>query len=165
VAVSLEMWKFAEAEFFQSNEGSMCAVAKRDGVAPPGSWAASCLEGHRKPIPAPLGVAAAVIPKGATNIDVAKDFMKYMIQPQVTNNYLKEGLGRFLPAVPSLVKSDPFWLGHPQRRAYTTEALVTDTVLNYAVFNPGWAEVNAQQVWGLAEADVIRNGIGGWQSP
>src|SRR5580658_8462213 len=112
-----------------------------------------------KPIPAQLGVAAAVIPKGATNIDVAKDFMKYMIQPQVTNNYLKEGLGRFLPAVPSLVKSDPFWLGDPQRKAYTTEALVTDTVPNYAVFNPGWAEVNAQQVWGSAEADVIRNGI------
>jgi multiple sugar transport system substrate-binding protein len=112
-----------------------------------------------KPIPAQLGVAAAVIPKGAKNIDVAKDFMKYMIQPQVTNNYLKEGLGRFLPAVPSLVKSDPFWLGHPQRRAYTTEALLTDTVPNYGVFNPGWAEVNAQQVWGSAEADVIRNGI------
>jgi multiple sugar transport system substrate-binding protein len=112
-----------------------------------------------KPIPAQLGVAAAVIPKGAKNIDVAKDFMKYVIQPPVTNNYLKQGLGRFLPAVPSLVKSDPFWLGHPQRRAYTTEALLTDTVPNYAVFNPGWAEVNAQQVWGSAEADVIRNGI------
>ena len=69
-----------------------------------------------KPIPAQLGVAAAVIPKGAKNIDVAKDFMKYVIQPQVTNNYLKEGLGRFLPAVPSLVKSDPFWLGNPQRQ-------------------------------------------------
>jgi multiple sugar transport system substrate-binding protein len=112
-----------------------------------------------KPIPAQLGVAAAVIPKGAKNIDVAKDFMKYVIQPQVTNNYLNEGLGRFLPAVPSLVKSDPFWLGHPQRKAYTTEGLLTETVPNYPVFNPGWAEVNAQQIWGSAEADVIRNGM------
>src|SRR5580692_6725521 len=111
-----------------------------------------------KPMPAQLGVVAAVIPKGAKNIDVAKDFMKYLIQPQVTNNYLKEGLGRFLPAVPSLVKSDPFWLGHPQRKAYTTEALLDDTVPNYPVLNPGWAEVNAQQVWGAAAADVIRNG-------
>jgi hypothetical protein len=31
-------------------------------------------------------------------------------------------------------------------------------VPNYPVFNPGWAEVNAQQVWGAAEADIIRNG-------
>src|SRR5215469_4642802 len=112
-----------------------------------------------KPIPAQLGVAAAVIPKGARNVDVAKDFMRYLIQPQVTNNYLKEGLGRFLPAMPSLVKNDPFWLDHPQRKAYTTEALLADTVPNYPVFNPGWAEVNAQQIWGSAAADVIRNGI------
>ena len=61
--------------------------------------------------------------------------------------------------MPSLVKSDPFWLGDPQRKAYTTEGLLTETVPNYAVFNPGWAEVNAQQIWGAAEADVIRNGI------
>ena len=111
-----------------------------------------------KPMPAQLGVAAAVIPKGAKNVDAAKDFLKYLIQPQVTNNYLKEGLGRFLPAMPALVKSDPFWLGHPQRKAYTTEALLSDTVPNYPVLNPGWAEVNAQQVWGAAAADVIRNG-------
>ena len=26
------------------------------------------------------------------------------------------------------------------------------------MFNPAWAEVNAQQVWGSAEADIIRNG-------
>jgi len=29
----------------------------------------------------------------------------------------------------------------------------------YFVFNPGLAIANAQQIWGLAEADVIRNGI------
>jgi multiple sugar transport system substrate-binding protein len=111
------------------------------------------------PMTAELGVGGAIIPKGAKGVDVAKDFMKYMIQPQVTNNYLKEGLGRWLPAVPSLVKTDPFWLDNPQRKAYVTEGLLSDTVANYPVFNPGWAEVNAQQVWGSAEADVIRNGM------
>jgi multiple sugar transport system substrate-binding protein len=111
------------------------------------------------PMTAELGVGGAIIPKGAKAVDVAKDFMKYVIQPQVTNNYLKEGLGRWLPAVPSLVKSDPFWLnGDPQVKAYVTEGLLNDTVPNYPAFNPGWAEVNAQQIWGSAEADVIRNG-------
>jgi multiple sugar transport system substrate-binding protein len=112
-----------------------------------------------KPMTAELGVGGAFIPKGAKNIDVAKDFMKYMIQPQVTNNYLKEGLGRWLPAVPALVKSDPFWMADPHRKAYVTEGLLSDTVPNYPVFNPGWAEVNAQQIWGAAEADIIRNGL------
>jgi multiple sugar transport system substrate-binding protein len=111
-----------------------------------------------KPMPGQLGVSAAVIPKGAQNIAVAKDFMKYLIQPQVVNNYLKEGLGRFMPAVPSLVKTDPYWMADPQRAAYVTEGLLRETVPNYPVFNPGWAEVNAQQVWGAAEADMIRNG-------
>ena len=111
------------------------------------------------PMMAELGVGGAIIPKGAKNVDVAKDFMKYMIQPKITNEYLKEGLGRWLPAVPSLVKDDPFWLnGDPQVKAYATEGMVSPTVPLYPVFNPGWAEVNAQQVWGSAEADIIRNG-------
>jgi multiple sugar transport system substrate-binding protein len=111
-----------------------------------------------KPMAAELGVGGAFIPKGAKNVEVAKDFMKYMIQPQITNNYLKEGLGRWLPAVPELVKTDTFWMDDPHRKAYVTEGLLAETVPNYPVFNPGWAEVNAQQVWGAAEADIIRNG-------
>ena len=30
---------------------------------------------------------------------------------------------------------------------------------NYPAFNPGYAEANAQQIWGAAEADVIRDGM------
>ena len=30
---------------------------------------------------------------------------------------------------------------------------------NYPVFNPGYAEANAQQIWGAAEADIIREGM------
>jgi multiple sugar transport system substrate-binding protein len=32
-------------------------------------------------------------------------------------------------------------------------------VPTYPVFNPGYAEANAQQIWGTAEADVIRDGM------
>ncbi len=114
-----------------------------------------------KPNGAQLGVGGALIPKGAKNVEVAKDFMKYLIQPKVMNAYLKEGLGRWLPAFPSLVKSDPFWLdpSDPHRPNYVREGLLEETLVNYPVFNPGWSEVNATQVWGSAEADVIRNGL------
>jgi multiple sugar transport system substrate-binding protein len=112
------------------------------------------------PMTAELGIGGALIPKGAKNIVVAKEFMTYLIQPKVTNGFLKEGLGRWLPAMPSIVKSDPFWTdGDPQVKAYVTEGMLSPTVPNYPVFNPGWAEVNAQQVWGSAEADIIRNGL------
>jgi multiple sugar transport system substrate-binding protein len=119
------------------------------------------LDNNGKPIAAQLGVAGAWVPKGAKNVPVAKEFLKYMIEPKVVNTYLKNGLGRWLPAIPELVKTDPFWLdpSDPHRSAYTREALVDPTVPNYPVFNPGYAEANAQQIWGVAAADVIREGM------
>jgi multiple sugar transport system substrate-binding protein len=63
--------------------------------------------------------------------------------------------------MPELVKSDPFWLdpADPHRVAYTREGLLEQTMPTYPVFNPGWAEANAQQIWGTAEADIIREGM------
>lgn len=43
---SPEILKFAEAEPIPDGEGSMCVVAMRDSVAPPGSKAASRTNGH-----------------------------------------------------------------------------------------------------------------------
>jgi multiple sugar transport system substrate-binding protein len=119
------------------------------------------LDNAGKPIPAQLGVSGAFIPKGAKNVEVAKDFLKYVIQPKVMNDYLKAGLGRWLPTMPDLVNSDPFWLDpkDPHRAAYTREGMLSPTVPNYPVFNPGYAEVNAQQIWGTAAADIIREGM------
>ena len=114
-----------------------------------------------KPMTAQLLVDGAFIPKGARNVDAAKDFLKYVIQPQVSNEYLKAGLGRWLPAIGDLIRSDPFWLDpkDPHRVAYVTEALVNPTVVSYPIFNPGYAEANAQQIWGVAEADIIKEGM------
>ena len=118
------------------------------------------LDNAGKPIPAVLGVGGAFVPKGAKNVEVAKDFLKYVIQPKVTNEYLKTGLGRWLPAMPDLVKNDPFWLDRdPHVAPYARAGLLGPTVPNYPVFNPGYAEANAQQTWGTAEADVIREGM------
>ena len=114
-----------------------------------------------KQIPAQLYVQGPFIAKGAKNLEVAKDFIKFLIQPKVTNEYLKTGLGRWLPAMSDLVKSDPFWLDpkDPHVAAYTREGVLDPTVTSYPVFNPGYAEANSQQIWGAAEADIIREGM------
>jgi multiple sugar transport system substrate-binding protein len=119
------------------------------------------LDNAGQPIASQLGVGGAFIPKGAKNVEVAKDFLKYMIQPKVVNEYLKSGLGRWLPTMPDLVKNDPFWLDpkDPHRSAYARQGMLDSTVPNYPAFNPGYAEANAQQIWGTAEADVIREGM------
>jgi multiple sugar transport system substrate-binding protein len=119
------------------------------------------LDNAGKPTPAQLGVGGVFIPKAAKNIAVAKDFIQYVIQPKVANDYLKAGLGRWLPAMPELVKTDPYWLdpADPHRSAYAREGFLGPTVPNHPVYNPGYAEANAQQVWGVAAADVIHEGM------
>ena len=119
------------------------------------------LDNSGKPMPAELGVGGCFIPKGAKNVPVAKEFIKYFIQPKVVNDFLKQGLGRWLPPMPDLVKNDPFWLDpkDPHVAAYAKEGMLDPTVPNYPCFNPGYAECNAQQIWGVAVADVVREGM------
>jgi multiple sugar transport system substrate-binding protein len=119
------------------------------------------LDNTGKQVASQLGVQGPFVPKGAKNVDVAKEFMTFLIQPKVTNEYLKTGLGRWLPAFPEAVKSDPYWLSSkdPHVAAYTHQGVLDPTVPIHPVFNPGYAEANAQQIWGAAEADVIREGM------
>ncbi len=112
-----------------------------------------------KPVPAQVTNGGGMIPKGAKNVDVAKDFMKYMIQPKVTGEYLKVGLGRNIPAMKSIVKDDPWWTADPHRKAYVELGLLGPTVPEFFVYNPAYAEVRNQHVFGAAWADVIAHGM------
>ncbi|HZK90781.1 MAG TPA: ABC transporter substrate-binding protein [Stellaceae bacterium] len=117
------------------------------------------LSNDGKPVPAQVTNTGGMIPKGAKNIDVAKDFLKYLIQPKITNDYLKIGLGRNLPAYPSIVKDDPWWTADPHRKAYVEQGLLGPTVPDFFVYNPAYAEVRNQHVFGAAWADVMKNGM------
>src|SRR5262249_57667887 len=57
-------------------------------------------------IPSPMVSFGGVIPKGAKNVDLAKEFLKYAVQPKVLNEYLKGGLGRWMLPMPEIAKSD-----------------------------------------------------------
>ena len=86
--------------------------------------------------------------------------MRFFIQPQVMNENLKQGLGRWVPVISSLVTSDPFWLDtkDPHLAPYVREAVLGPTMPSYNGYNPAWGQVNAEQLWGVAHADVIKNG-------
>jgi multiple sugar transport system substrate-binding protein len=114
-----------------------------------------------KPMPAQVGAGGGFIPKGAKNVATAKDFMKYFMQPQVMNDNLKDGLGRWVPVIPSLVKDDPWWHSDddPHRPPYVQEAVLGPTMPSYNGYNPAWGQVSAEQLWGQAHADVIRGGM------
>jgi multiple sugar transport system substrate-binding protein len=113
-----------------------------------------------KPIPAIVGVTSWMIPKGAKNVTVAKEFLKYFAQPKVVGEFVELGLGRWLPVMPSLAKS-PFWQDpkDPHLRGYVQMGLLGPTVPDYYVYNLAMAEVRSQHVWSTAMIDVAKDGV------
>jgi multiple sugar transport system substrate-binding protein len=112
-----------------------------------------------KPVPSQARTTCGLIPKGAKNVAVAKEFLKYLIEPNVVNEYLKVGLGRNVPCMPSIVKRDPWWFADPHRKAYTTQALLGSTIADYWAFNPAYAQVQNEHVWPTGWADIMTGGM------
>ena len=143
--LSTELAMIKDKEAFYHNMKTLAPVNKNDGT----------------PMKAQVNAGGGYIPKGAKNIEVAKDFMKYFMQPKVMNENLKAGLGRWFPAIPQLVKDDPFWLSTdmPCLKPYITEGVLNPTVPLYNGYSPAWGQFEAEQVWGIAHADVIKNNM------
>src|SRR6516162_4676492 len=111
-------------------------------------------------LPAQVVGFGPVIPKGAKKVAAAKEYINYMREPKVLNEYLKGSLGRFAIPMPEIARSDPFWLNEdPHRTAHTQQALIGPTLPIYEAYNPAIAEVNAEHVFSIAEFDVMNNGI------
>jgi multiple sugar transport system substrate-binding protein len=119
------------------------------------------LSNDGKPVPSQAGCVSCLIPKGAKNVAVAKDFLKYLIQPKVNNEYLKTGLARRVPAMPSIVKGDPWWLdpAGPHRAAYVNQALLGPTVPQLWVYNPAFAQVQNEHVFPTGWAEIAKDGV------
>jgi multiple sugar transport system substrate-binding protein len=116
------------------------------------------LSNDGKPVPVEQGSLCGLIPKGAKSVEVAKDFLKYLIQPKVLNELLKTGLGRNLPAMPAIVKDDPWWFADPHRAAYTQQGLLGPTVPTFWTSNPAYAQVQNEHVWQTAWAEIMKDG-------
>src|SRR6201982_2173832 len=57
------------------------------------------LSNEGTPVPAQADNATGLVPKGAKNVAVAKEFLKFFIQPKVNNEWLKTGLGANIPCM------------------------------------------------------------------
>ena len=112
-----------------------------------------------KPVPSQANNGSLLIPKGAKNVEVAKDFLKFLIQPKVNNERLKTGLGRNVPCMPSIVKADHWWFDDPHRAAYTTQCLLGPTSPQFWVYNPAYAQVQNEHVWMQGWMDIIQSGM------
>jgi len=114
-----------------------------------------------KPVASQAPSLCGLIPKGAKNVEVAKDFLKFLIQPAVLNEYLKTGLGRNIPCMPQIVQDDPWWLdpNDPHRGPYIKQGLFGPTIATFWTFNPAYAQVQNEHVWPTAWADITTGGM------
>jgi multiple sugar transport system substrate-binding protein len=108
-----------------------------------------------KPMRYLLSIKQAVIFKNSLHKSLAKKFIRYFIQPQVTINYLKATNGRGQPVRKS-VWSDPFWQNSPDPYIATARKILTtgQTRLSYEVKYPAYSQVLAENVWGQALTKV-----------
>lgn len=102
-----------------------------------------------------LSIRQAVIFKNSLHKSLAKKFIRYFIQPQVTIDYLKATNGRGQPVRKS-VWSDPFWQNSKDPYIATVTKILTkgQTRLSYEVEHPAYSQVLAENVWGQALTQV-----------
>jgi multiple sugar transport system substrate-binding protein len=115
-------------------------------------------DGNR--VPAQGFSFGVVIPQGAKNVALCKEFLKHAIEPKVLNTMLKASLGRWVIPMPAIAKSDPFWLAEdPHRKALTNLTLFGPTIPVFEARNPGLAPVGAENVMMRAVINVMKNGM------
>jgi multiple sugar transport system substrate-binding protein len=109
-----------------------------------------------------MGISGTMIPKGAKRIEIAKDLQRFLLQPKVNGEFLKGGLGRWLPSMPEVALNDPWWTD-PKRDShvppYVQHVLVNPTKPDYFAYNPAWAHVRSEHTFHVAFHDIVADNV------
>ncbi|MEO0455361.1 MAG: ABC transporter substrate-binding protein [Cyanobacteria bacterium P01_A01_bin.114] len=102
----------------------------------------------------------AIIFSDSPNLAAAKQFLSYLIQPEVTNEFLKTSYGRFMPPSEGL-KSDPFWQNPEDPHVSTATQIVLEgqTQPYGNALNPAYGVALEQNIWGAVLHDMVKEGI------
>ncbi|MBE9168754.1 carbohydrate ABC transporter substrate-binding protein [Pleurocapsales cyanobacterium LEGE 06147] len=113
-----------------------------------------------KPMRHIVAVRQVVILAEAQNQKIAKNFLAYLIQPEVIGNYLKSSGGRYLPVI-TPAKQDSFWTQPTDLPVSTATKTLTQgqTRLFYSVQNPIYSSVLAENIWGKALNRIVTDNI------
>ncbi|MDZ8259972.1 ABC transporter substrate-binding protein [Nostoc sp. ChiQUE01b] len=113
-----------------------------------------------KPMRHLVSVNEIVLFAESKNQKVAKDFLAYLIKPEIIGNYLKATGGRYLPVMKSVWK-DPFWTNPADPHLSTATQTLTKGLTRpfYIVQNPAYSLVLEENVWGKALNQIVVNSI------
>lgn len=97
----------------------------------------------------------AIVFKDGKNKKLAKDFLKFLMQPENINAVLKGGKGRWFPVNKSLL-SKPFWAesDDPNIKVVANQ-LAANAAENWADPSPAYQKVEATHVWGKAIGQAV----------
>ena len=90
---------------------------------------------------------------------LAKDFLAYLIKPEIINDFLKES-GRHSPAHKS-VYEDPYWT-NPEvpHTSQVTKTLTTSQIRPiYPANSPAYSIVLKENIWGQSLEKIVLNDI------
>ncbi len=107
-----------------------------------------------------VSIRQAVLFANSPHQKEAKDFLRYLIQPETIAAYLKASGSRTLPVLKS-VWSDPFWTktNDPYISTARKTLIEGQTRPFYFVQNPVYSRVLKENVWGKALNRIVVDGI------
>jgi len=107
-----------------------------------------------------ITVQQVILFANSQNQKIAKDFLAYLIQPEVIGNYLKVSGGRHSPVLKPNWQ-DPFWTNPQDPHVSTATKTITQgqTRLFYTFYNPAYSLVLKENVWGQALKKVLVDGV------
>lgn len=113
-----------------------------------------------KPMRYLVVVRQAVVFTESKNQKLAKDFLAYLIQPEVTGGYLKASGGRNLPVLKQVWK-DSFWTDPVDPHISTVAKTLIEgrTRLFYIAQNPAYSVVLKENLWGKALNRIVVDGV------
>ena len=59
----------------------------------------------------------------------------------------------------SVIEEDPWWFEDPHRKAYVEQGLFGQTVPEFFVYNPAYAQVRNEHVFATGWTDVMQGGM------
>ncbi len=112
-----------------------------------------------KPMRYLITVQQVILFADSKNQQIAKNFLAYLLQPEINGNYLKVAGGRHSPVLKPVWK-DSFWTDANDPHVSTATKTFTEgrTRLFYTFQNPAYSMVLKENIWGKALKRVLVDG-------
>jgi multiple sugar transport system substrate-binding protein len=114
----------------------------------------------KQKMPSIVSIKQLVMFDSAINKEAAKSLLKFLINPDNLNEFLKvANKGRFLPVITKLFK-DTFWSNQadPHISAGVKQALGLTRPFDF-VYNPAYSDILSRNIWGKAIASIVKDNV------